>query len=185
MSTPQSFRALIGVPPSTASPTDSALIIIDAQNEYATGALKTTNVDSTRGAIKGLLEKYRNAGGDVVHVLHQTPEGAPVFTPGKGVAEEMSELKAREGEKVCARGCGCRGGRGAGGEKRGWGWGGDEGMGKKIEANERENQTIQKNHPSSFAGTDLHAYLEKAGKKKVVLTGYMVRPPLSLTCHLP
>lgn len=31
----QSFRQLLGVPPSTASPSDSTLIIIDAQNEYA------------------------------------------------------------------------------------------------------------------------------------------------------
>lgn len=100
-SAPQSFRALIGVPPSTATPTDSTLIIIDAQNEYASGLLTTTNVASTRGAIKDLLEKYRKAGGDVVHVLHRTPEGAPVFTPGEGVAEEMSEVRAQGGEKVC------------------------------------------------------------------------------------
>lgn len=40
-----SFRELIGVPPSTASTKDSVLVIIDAQNEYATGALKTTNIE--------------------------------------------------------------------------------------------------------------------------------------------
>ena len=98
---PKSFRDLIGVPPSTATPTDSTLIIIDAQNEYASGALKTTNVASTRKAIKSLLDKYRDAGGDVVHVLHQTPQGAPVFTLGESVAEEMDELKpVGSGEKV-------------------------------------------------------------------------------------
>lgn len=32
-----SFRQLVGAQPSTASPSDSALIIIDAQNEYAKG----------------------------------------------------------------------------------------------------------------------------------------------------
>lgn len=116
-SPPQSFRALIGVPPSTATPTDSTLIIIDAQNEYATGLLTTTNVASTRGAIKTLLEKYRKAGGDVVHVLHRTPEGAPVFTPGEGVAEEMSEVRAEGGEKVSV----CSS---AGEEERGGGRGG-------------------------------------------------------------
>ena len=56
---------------------------------------------STRKAIKSLLDKYRDAGGDVVHVLHQTPQGAPVFTLGESVAEEMDELKPMgSGEKV-------------------------------------------------------------------------------------
>jgi hypothetical protein len=33
-------------------------IIIDAQNEYATGALKTVNVTETRKSIAKLLERY-------------------------------------------------------------------------------------------------------------------------------
>jgi nicotinamidase-related amidase len=55
----KSFRETIGVPPSTASPSDSALIIIDAQNEYKDGLLKVTNADSSLKAIQGLLETYR------------------------------------------------------------------------------------------------------------------------------
>ena len=39
--TAASFRELIGVTPSTASPKDSTLVIIDAQNEYAKGKLAT------------------------------------------------------------------------------------------------------------------------------------------------
>jgi len=101
--TPQSFRALIGTPLSTATPTDSTLIIIDAQNEYATGKLKTVNVESTASAIANLLGKYREKGGDVVHVLHRTPKGAPVFDGGEGrvEGEEMEGVKAGKGEKVC------------------------------------------------------------------------------------
>lgn len=34
---------------------------------------------------------------------------------------------------------------------------------------------VEKHYPSSFAGTDLHAYLQEKGAKKLVLTGYMVR----------
>lgn len=34
------------------------------------------------------------------HVVHDTPQGAPVFTPGTPLAEEYDELKPREGEKV-------------------------------------------------------------------------------------
>ncbi|MCJ1258074.1 phospholipase C type enzyme [Lignoscripta atroalba] len=141
MATP-SFRQLIGVQPSTASPSDSVLLIIDAQNEYATGLLKTVNVASTRKAIKSLLEKYRSSGAEIVHVVHQTPEGAPVFTPGEDVAKEFEELEPKGEEKV-----------------------------------------IGKQHPSSFAGTDLEEYLQKVGAKKLVLTGYMAHVCVSTTAR--
>ncbi|KAG9232000.1 Isochorismatase-like protein [Amylocarpus encephaloides] len=94
------FRELIGVQPSQGSVKDSVLIIIDAQNEYATGHLKTENVSSTRKQISNLLEKYRAAPSPVVHVVHDTPSGAPVFTPDTELAEIFSELSPREGEKV-------------------------------------------------------------------------------------
>jgi nicotinamidase-related amidase len=133
MASATSFREIIGVPPSTASPKDSTLIIIDAQNEYAEGKLKVKNVDKSRKAIANLLEKYREAKGNVIHVVHQTPDGAPVFTSNTPLAAEFDELAPKDGEKV-----------------------------------------IVKNYPGSFAGTDLQEQLEKAGSKKVVLTGYMV-----------
>lgn len=99
----KSFRELIGVPPSTASTKDSVLVIIDAQNEYAEGQLKTANVDSTRKAIAGLLEKYRAASAPLVHIVHKTPEGAPVFTPGTALAAEFGELEPKAGEKVVGK----------------------------------------------------------------------------------
>jgi len=142
----KSFRDLIGVPPSHASPSDSALIIIDAQNEYADGQLKTANIDSTRKAIASLLETYRAAGASdhIIHVTHQTPAGAPVFTSGTPLADEFAELKAKAGS----------------GEK-----------------------AIAKQHPGSFTGTDLAEMLEKGGRKKVVLAGYMAHVCVSTTAR--
>jgi len=69
---------------------------------YAEGQLKTVNVDQTRKAIASLLEKYRAAGDgkNIVHIIHKSPEGAPIFTPTTALAEEFDELKARPGEKV-------------------------------------------------------------------------------------
>ncbi|RMZ21972.1 hypothetical protein D0859_14005 [Hortaea werneckii] len=96
----QSFREILGAPRSTASPNNSALVIIDAQNEYAEGKLKVSNAPETRKAIAALLKKYREVEGKVVHVVHDTPQGAPVFTPGSKLAEEYDELKPMEGEKV-------------------------------------------------------------------------------------
>ncbi|OSS44897.1 hypothetical protein B5807_09372 [Epicoccum nigrum] len=97
---PASFRQLLGVKPSTASPTDSALLIIDAQNEYASGQLKVTNAEASGKVIASLLEKYRSANGKVVHILHKTPEGAPVFTPNTPLSEEFDILKAKGEEEV-------------------------------------------------------------------------------------
>ncbi|KAK3209369.1 hypothetical protein GRF29_69g1567655 [Pseudopithomyces chartarum] len=94
----KSFRDLLGIPASTASTSDSALIIIDAQNEYASGALTVTNAAASSKVIAELLEKYRKADGKVIHVLHKTPEGAPIFTPGTELADEFKELKAKDGE---------------------------------------------------------------------------------------
>ncbi|KAI9038614.1 cysteine hydrolase family protein [Aspergillus affinis] len=140
----QSFREIVGIPRSSASPQDSTLIIIDAQNEYATGALKTENVTETRKSIATLLERYRQAGNgkNIVHVVHEVPEGAPVFTPNTPLAQEFEELTPKAGEKV-----------------------------------------VTKSFPSSFAKTDLHAYLQGLGDvgKKVVLVGYMAHVCVSTT----
>ncbi len=116
---------------------------IDRSSRYASGHLTTANVASTRKEIHGLLEKYRNAGGTVVHVVHQTPPGAPVFTPDTDLAKEFAELEPKEGEKV-----------------------------------------IGKHHPSSFAGTDLNAFLKSTGKNKIVLTGYMAHVCVSTTARV-
>lgn len=142
----KSFRQLIGVPPSTASVSDSTLIIIDAQNEYASGQLKVENVAQSRKVIADLLSRYRAAGKqkNIVHVVHEVPQGAPVFTPGTELAKEFQELTPEAGEKV-----------------------------------------VTKNFPSSFAQTDLDAYLKTLGDsgKKIVLVGYMAHVCVSTTAR--
>ncbi|KAF2966128.1 hypothetical protein GQX73_g7454 [Xylaria multiplex] len=138
----KSFRQTVGVPPSTASTSDSTLVIIDAQNEYAIGLLKTENIESTRAANATLLEKYRAANAPIVHVVHKTPDGAPVFTPGTTLAAEFDELQPRDSESV-----------------------------------------VVKQAPGSFTGTQLQEILEKTGRKKVVLTGYMAHVCVSTTAR--
>lgn len=101
-----SFRQLIGVQPSRASPKDSTLVIIDAQNEYAIGKLATVDVATTRKNISLLLNRYRTdtpsqySGKNIVHVVHQTSAQAPVFTTDTELAAEFSELQPTHGEKV-------------------------------------------------------------------------------------
>lgn len=103
MSSAASFRSMIGVQPSSASTSDSVLVIIDAQNEYATGKLRVSNIETSRAVNASLLGKYRAANAPVVHVVHATPEGAPVFTPGTELAQELSELTPRDGESVVTK----------------------------------------------------------------------------------
>lgn len=98
-----SFRQLVGIPPSTASIQDSTLIIIDAQNEYASGKLALHNITPSRKVIADLLTRYRRSshhGKNIVHVVHEVPAGAPVFTPDTPLAAEFDELKPAAGEKV-------------------------------------------------------------------------------------
>lgn len=47
-----------------------------------------------------MLQKYRQNGGTVIHVLHDTPSGAPVFTPDTPLSQEFAELQPLAGEKV-------------------------------------------------------------------------------------
>lgn len=104
--TPASFRQLIGVQPSKASPSDSTLIIIDAQNEYAIGKLTTVDVAKTRQNIAQLLNRYRSdtpskySGKNIVHVVHETSPQAPVFTTNTELAAEFSELQPTHTEKL-------------------------------------------------------------------------------------
>lgn len=98
-----SFRSLLGVEPSTASTSDSTLIIIDAQNEYNDGKLRISNIESSRPVIESLLSKYRSASAPIVHVVHATPDGAPVFTPGTDLAKEFAELTPHDGESVVTK----------------------------------------------------------------------------------
>ena len=96
----KSFRQILGAPASVASLSDSTLIIIDAQNEYSEGHLKVSNATESREVIASLLCRYRKAGGEVVHIVHKTPPGAPVFAPETSLAEEFEELTPRANEKV-------------------------------------------------------------------------------------
>lgn len=101
----KSFRSFLGVEPSKPTPKDSVLVIVDAQNEYDHGLLAISDVKSSRAIIGDVLQKYRDAHGDVVHVRHATPDGAPLFTPGSELAEEFSELSKGSDEEKVRRTC--------------------------------------------------------------------------------
>jgi nicotinamidase-related amidase len=84
--------------------TGDRLLHLDSNcKRYANGHLKTENVQSTRKAISDLLEKYRAANAPLAHIVHQTPAGAPVFTPDTDLAKEFAELEPKSNEKVIGK----------------------------------------------------------------------------------
>jgi nicotinamidase-related amidase len=60
-----------------------ALLVIDVQNEYFTGGLPIAHppVETSLRNIGLAMEAARAAGVPVVRVLHDSPEGAPLFAP--------------------------------------------------------------------------------------------------------
>ncbi|CAG8890367.1 unnamed protein product [Penicillium egyptiacum] len=88
-STVKSFRQLVGIPPSSAS---TSLLVVE-------------KVAETRKVIAKLLGKYRQDGNgkNIVHVVHEVPAGAPVFTPGTALAQEFEELTSKPNEKVVTK----------------------------------------------------------------------------------
>jgi hypothetical protein len=78
----------------------ASLLTHDWNRRYANGLLEVSNVSTSRKVIHSLLEKYRAAGGSVIHVVHDTPAGAPLFTPGTDLAAIFDELSPRDNEPV-------------------------------------------------------------------------------------
>ncbi|KAI5821496.1 Isochorismatase-like protein [Pyronema omphalodes] len=95
-----SFRQHLGIPASQPTTSDSVLLLIDVQNEYDHGKLAIKNFSASVNKIHELLERYRSAGGSIIHIYHDTPEGAPLFTPGTELAEPYALTAPKDGETV-------------------------------------------------------------------------------------
>ncbi|KAI6790293.1 hypothetical protein KC360_g9039 [Hortaea werneckii] len=96
-----SLRQVIGIPDSSASPLDSTLIIIDAQDEYKYGPLTAADYKEVNVPLSKLVDQYRQQNGKIIHVVHDTGiDQAPIFSPGGKLSKEMDEIVARPGEAI-------------------------------------------------------------------------------------
>jgi hypothetical protein len=68
---------------------------------YVEGLLKIDDVESSRKIIHSIMNKYRNDGGNIIHVVQDAPEGSPIFTPNTPLAQIVEELTPRGNEPVC------------------------------------------------------------------------------------
>ena len=81
---------------------DTALLIIDIQNDYFPGgAMELEGADAAGVKARAVLEKFRKESLPVFHVRHlSTRPGSTFFLPGTPGAEIHAEVRPREGETV-------------------------------------------------------------------------------------
>jgi len=80
--------------------TNSVLIIVDAQREYAEGKLPLVGINEAVNNIATLLSRARAAGTPVIHVVQHSPKDRPVFAVGSPMAEIFAQLTPRAGEII-------------------------------------------------------------------------------------
>ncbi|AWU94430.1 cysteine hydrolase family protein [Azospirillum ramasamyi] len=101
--TAKTLRQIAGAP-DTPSPLDKAvLVLIDLQREYTDGALRLSGVDAAVEKAAALLDLARASKVPVIHIVHHTAAGAPVFDPTGPMAEIVPAVAPRDGEPVIVK----------------------------------------------------------------------------------
>lgn len=99
MSKPKTLLQMAGADPQPPALSQSALVIIDAQNEYVDGKLPLTGVGPALDVIARLLGRARDVGAPVIHIVHQGKPGGAFDPQGPGGAIAGPAAPA-EGETV-------------------------------------------------------------------------------------
>ena len=87
MTGPKTLLQLAGANPAPANLSEAALVIIDAQNEYADGALPLSGVEQAVSSIRTLLDKARRAGEPIIHVVHHGLSNAARSLPWRTASQ--------------------------------------------------------------------------------------------------
>ncbi len=103
MTQPRTLRSMAGAPAEPARLADATVIIIDAQNEYVTGALPLPGVEEALTEIDKLLTKAREAGAGIVHVKHVGAVGG-AFDPNEPRGDFAEGAKPAPGEAIVEKG---------------------------------------------------------------------------------
>ena len=77
MSDLTTLRDIVGLGNQASPISDSALVIIDAQNTYREGVMKLDGVEPALQECKALLERFRAAGRPIFHIQHDAGAGSP------------------------------------------------------------------------------------------------------------
>lgn len=83
---------------------NQAVVVVDFQNDYLTsGSWPLVGVDAAVANAAKVIEKARAKGIPVIHVRHESPEGAPFFVAGTKGAEIIPAVAPKDGEAVVVK----------------------------------------------------------------------------------
>lgn len=86
MSTPKTLLEMAGADLRPGALAQSAVVVIDAQNEYLDGKLALPGISPAVDAISRLLAKAREAGAPIIHIAHKGRPGGLFDREGHGGA---------------------------------------------------------------------------------------------------
>jgi len=99
MSAPKTLLQMAGAPLEPSRFTESAVVIIDAQNEYVNGKLPLVGIAPALDNIAILLKAARAAGAPVIHVQHKGRAGG-LFDPGADAFKLAPQAASEAGEVI-------------------------------------------------------------------------------------
>lgn len=102
MSELKTIREIAGLGDESTSITDSALIIIDAQNTYCEGVMKLDGVEEALKDCRLMLDRFRNAGRPVFHIQHDAGPGTP-YDVTSHIGKIVDAVAPAEGEPVITK----------------------------------------------------------------------------------
>lgn len=96
------LRDIVGLGHSPSSISESALIIIDAQNTYREGTLQLEGVEPALEEARTLLERFRAAKRPIFHIQHDAGAGSPYDTQA-AIGQIADIVAPRPGEPVITK----------------------------------------------------------------------------------
>jgi nicotinamidase-related amidase len=99
VSGPKTLLQMAGAPLEPSRFSESAVVIIDAQNEYVTGKLPLSGIEPALDNIAILLKAARAAGAPIIHVQHKGRAGG-LFDPGADAFKLAPQAASMSGEAI-------------------------------------------------------------------------------------
>jgi len=100
---PKTLLQIVGAPLHPSPLDRSAVVLIDAQLEYLTGAIPLKGIDAAVTEARRLLDLARERHVPVFHVVHHGRPGAAIFDPQSPNVTIIPALSPREGEPIVVK----------------------------------------------------------------------------------
>lgn len=98
----KTIRDIVGMGDESSSISDSALVIIDAQNTYCEGVMKLDGMEKALADCRLLLDRFRKAGRPIYHIRHDAGPGTP-YDVQSHIGQIVDVLAPARGEPVITK----------------------------------------------------------------------------------